>query len=109
MIASRGAHRFFFFFFFAHTRRYGADPSLPTVGLHRSQAALEPARIFFVGASATSISILKNIVLPAIGYFTILDPAFVSPEDAGKTESVQGCLPAVRTLPLLMFHCVRAY
>lgn len=48
------------------------------------QAALESARILVVSASATATSILKNLVLPGIGHFTLLDPANASPADAGN-------------------------
>jgi amyloid beta precursor protein binding protein 1 len=54
------------------------------------QAALESARILVVSASATSTSILKNLVLPGIGHFTILDSAIVSPEDAGNNFFLEG-------------------
>jgi amyloid beta precursor protein binding protein 1 len=37
-----------------------------------------------IGATATSTSILKNLVLPGIGHFTILDPSVVSGEDVGN-------------------------
>lgn len=43
-----------------------------------------------VSGSATSTSILKNLVLPGIGYFTILDDAKVSPEDAGNNFFLEG-------------------
>ena len=48
------------------------------------QAALEESRILVISGTATSTSILKNLVLPGIGHFTILDDARVSPEDAGN-------------------------
>lgn len=37
-----------------------------------------------IGATATSTSILKNLVLPGIGHFTILDPNVVTGEDVGN-------------------------
>jgi NEDD8-activating enzyme E1 regulatory subunit len=37
-----------------------------------------------IGASATSTSLLKNLVLPGIGHFTILDPNITTPEDVGN-------------------------
>jgi molybdopterin/thiamine biosynthesis adenylyltransferase len=37
-----------------------------------------------IGASATSTSLLKNLVLPGIGHFTILDPNDTKPEDVGN-------------------------
>lgn len=48
------------------------------------QAALESARILVVSSSATSTSILKNLVLPGIGHFSILDSAITTPADAGN-------------------------
>jgi NEDD8-activating enzyme E1 regulatory subunit len=37
-----------------------------------------------IGATATSTSLLKNLVLPGIGHFTILDPNITTPEDVGN-------------------------
>jgi NEDD8-activating enzyme E1 regulatory subunit len=54
------------------------------------QAALESARILVLGASATSTSILKNLVLPGIGHFTIIDHLPVSPADAGNNFFLEG-------------------
>jgi len=54
------------------------------------QAALENARILVISASATSTSILKNLVLPGIGHFTILDDQKVTPEDAGNNFFLEG-------------------
>lgn len=54
------------------------------------QAALESARILVLGASATSTSILKNLVLPGIGHFTVLDHGTVSPADAGNNFFLEG-------------------
>jgi amyloid beta precursor protein binding protein 1 len=48
------------------------------------QAALEGARLLVVGATATSTSLLKNLVLPGIGHFTIADPNIATPEDVGN-------------------------
>lgn len=54
------------------------------------QAALEDSRILVLSASATSTSILKNLVLPGIGHFTILDHRLVTPEDAGNNFFLEG-------------------
>ena len=54
------------------------------------QAALEHSRILVLSASATSTSVLKNLVLPGIGHFTILDHSIVTPEDAGNNFFLQG-------------------
>lgn len=47
------------------------------------QSALESAHILVLGASPTSTSILKNLVLPGIGAFTILDDGTVTARDLG--------------------------
>jgi len=54
------------------------------------QSALESARVLVIGASATATSILKNLVLPGIGHFTLLDHAVVSPGDAGNNFFFEG-------------------
>ena len=54
------------------------------------QDALESAHILVISASATSTSVLKNLVLPGIGKFTILDPSNVTPEDAGNNFFLEG-------------------
>ena len=54
------------------------------------QNALESAHILVISASATSTSVLKNLVLPGIGKFTILDSANVTPEDAGNNFFLEG-------------------
>ncbi|KAH9855531.1 hypothetical protein C2E23DRAFT_723950 [Lenzites betulinus] len=63
------------------TRRY--DRQL-RIWAASGQAALESARILLVSSSATSTSILKNLVLPGIGHFSILDAAITTPADAGN-------------------------
>ena len=42
------------------------------------QAALERASVCLVNAEAVGTEILKSLVLPGLGNFTILDPALVS-------------------------------
>ena len=54
------------------------------------QAALESAHILVISASATSTSVLKNLVLPGVGKFTILDSSKVTPEDAGNNFFLEG-------------------
>ena len=48
------------------------------------QAALESSRILATSGSATSTSVLKNLVLPGVGHFTILDATPTTPADAGN-------------------------
>jgi amyloid beta precursor protein binding protein 1 len=43
-----------------------------------------------IGGSATATSVLKNLVLPGIGHFTILDSENVSPHDAGNNFFLDG-------------------
>lgn len=47
------------------------------------QAALESARIALFGATATGCEALKNLVLPGIGSFTVIDDATVAEADCG--------------------------
>jgi NEDD8-activating enzyme E1 regulatory subunit len=54
------------------------------------QSALESARVLVLSASATSTSILKNLVLPGVGHFSIIDHRTVSPEDAGNNFFLDG-------------------
>ena len=54
------------------------------------QSALESARVLVIGASATTTSILKNLVLPGIGHITLLDHVTVSPADAGNNFFFEG-------------------
>jgi len=54
------------------------------------QSALESSRLLVISGSATSTSILKNLVLPGVGHFTILDHENVSPEDAGNNFFLEG-------------------
>ncbi|KAI0290928.1 hypothetical protein B0F90DRAFT_1782013 [Multifurca ochricompacta] len=69
------------------TRRYDRQLRLWAA---TGQSALESARVLVIGASATATSILKNLVLPGIGHFTLLDHATVSPADAGNNFFLQG-------------------
>ena len=54
------------------------------------QSALESARVLVIGSTATATSILKNLVLPGIGHFTLLDHRNVSPADAGNNFFFEG-------------------
>ncbi|KAI0827220.1 hypothetical protein BC628DRAFT_1318861 [Trametes gibbosa] len=85
------------------TRRY--DRQL-RIWAASGQAALESSRILLVSSSATSTSILKNLVLPGIGHFSILDSTITTPADAGNnfflnaSESI-GKPRAQEAVPLL--------
>ncbi|OSD07684.1 hypothetical protein PYCCODRAFT_1380781 [Trametes coccinea BRFM310] len=63
------------------TRRY--DRQL-RIWAASGQAALESSRVLVLSSSATSTSILKNLVLPGIGHFSILDATVTTPADAGN-------------------------
>ncbi|KII85547.1 hypothetical protein PLICRDRAFT_145326 [Plicaturopsis crispa FD-325 SS-3] len=72
----------------AKTRRYDRQLRLWAA---TGQSRLESARILLVSASATSTQVLKNLVLPGIGHFTILDDArVVDPADAGNNFFLDG-------------------
>ncbi|XP_012515914.1 PREDICTED: NEDD8-activating enzyme E1 regulatory subunit [Propithecus coquereli] len=59
------------------------DRQLRLWGDH-GQEALESAHVCLINATATGTEILKNLVLPGIGSFTIIDGNQVSGEDAGN-------------------------
>jgi len=62
-------------------KRY--DRQLRLWGDH-GQSALERAQVCVINATATATEVLKNIVLPGVGKFTILDDQKLSQEDAGN-------------------------
>lgn len=45
---------------------------------------MEGARLLVIGATATSTSLLKNLVLPGVGHFTLLDPHKTTHQDVGN-------------------------
>ncbi|XP_058942089.2 NEDD8-activating enzyme E1 regulatory subunit-like [Pocillopora verrucosa] len=59
------------------------DRQLRLWGDH-GQEALEGAKICLINASATGTEILKNLILPGIGSFTIVDGEKVTGEDVGN-------------------------
>ncbi|TDL20256.1 hypothetical protein BD410DRAFT_772863 [Rickenella mellea] len=69
------------------TRRYDRQLRLWAA---TGQSSLESARILVCSGSATSTSVLKNLVLPGVGHFTILDAHVVTPEDAGNNFFLEG-------------------
>ncbi|GBE84542.1 hypothetical protein SCP_0605210 [Sparassis crispa] len=69
------------------TRRYDRQLRLWAAS---GQSALESSRILVISASATSTAILKNLVLPGVGHFALLDPAVVSRADAGNNFFLNG-------------------
>jgi len=65
----------------AKAKRY--DRQLRLWGDH-GQVALEKARVCMIGATATATEILKSLVLPGVGCFTIIDGKEVTQEDIGN-------------------------
>eukprot|EP00095_Tigriopus_kingsejongensis_P000691 snap_masked-scaffold58_size443543-processed-gene-1.8 protein:Tk00691 transcript:snap_masked-scaffold58_size443543-processed-gene-1.8-mRNA-1 annotation:"nedd8-activating enzyme e1 regulatory subunit" len=63
------------------TRRY--DRQLRLWGDH-GQTALEAAKLCLIHAGATGSEVLKSLVLPGVGAFTIVDGQRVSGEDVGN-------------------------
>ena len=59
------------------------DRQLRLWGDH-GQESLEKSHVCLINASATGTEILKNLVLPGIGAFTILDSCTVTEEDLGN-------------------------
>ena len=73
-----------------HTQRYDRQLRLWNKS---GQSSLEAAHVLVVGASSLSSHILKNLVLPGLGSFTVCDDARVSPDDVAsnfflETDSV---------------------
>uniref|UniRef100_A0A8C5J9G2 NEDD8 activating enzyme E1 subunit 1 n=1 Tax=Junco hyemalis TaxID=40217 RepID=A0A8C5J9G2_JUNHY len=64
------------------------DRQLRLWGDH-GQEALESAHVCVINATATGTEILKNLVLPGIGSFTIVDGNRVSGEDVGNNFFLQ--------------------
>lgn len=85
---------------------HNIDLDLVRLWAASGQSALESSRILVLSSSATATSILKNLVLPGIGHFTLLDPAITTTADAGNNffinaqESI-GKPRAAEALPLL--------
>ncbi|KAF3686539.1 NEDD8-activating enzyme E1 regulatory subunit APP-BP1 Amyloid protein-binding protein 1 [Channa argus] len=65
------------------TKEQKYDRQLRLWGDH-GQEALENAHVCLINATATGTEILKNLVLPGIGAFTIVDGHTVSGEDVGN-------------------------
>ncbi|XP_030438152.1 NEDD8-activating enzyme E1 regulatory subunit isoform X3 [Gopherus evgoodei] len=66
------------------------DRQLRLWGDH-GQEALEAAHVCVINATATGTEILKNLVLPGIGSFTIVDGNQVTGEDVGNNFFLQRC------------------
>ena len=48
------------------------------------QNLLNESRILLIGASGSGSETLKNLILPRIKHFTIVDPAMISKRDLGQ-------------------------
>ncbi|PWN43265.1 hypothetical protein IE81DRAFT_288928, partial [Ceraceosorus guamensis] len=64
----------------AHTQRYDRQLRL---WASSGQRSLESSNILCVGSSSLACAILKNLILPGIGTFTIVDDARVTQADLG--------------------------
>ena len=80
------------------------DRQLRLWGDH-GQNALESSRICLINASATGTEILKNLVLPGVGTFTIIDSKRITQSDLGSnffvTSDVLGANRGKAALSLL--------
>lgn len=65
----------------AHTQRYDRQLRL---WASTGQASLETASVLLIGCTPEGCATLKNLVLPGLGSFTILDPRKVTPADKGS-------------------------
>ncbi|KIS66093.1 uncharacterized protein UMAG_05834 [Mycosarcoma maydis] len=70
----------------AHTQRYDRQLRL---WASSGQSSLEKSRILVIGASALSAQVLKNLVLPGIGSFVLLDDSIVDGADLGVNFFLQ--------------------
>ena len=59
------------------------DRQLRLWGDH-GQSSLEKSKVCLIGATATATEILKSLVLPGVGRFTIVDGKKVTAEDIGN-------------------------
>lgn len=65
----------------AHTQRYDRQLRL---WASSGQASLESAHVLLIGASHLGAQVLKNLILPGIGSFTVLDNQRVGRNDIGN-------------------------
>uniref|UniRef100_T1H6I6 THIF-type NAD/FAD binding fold domain-containing protein n=1 Tax=Megaselia scalaris TaxID=36166 RepID=T1H6I6_MEGSC len=71
-----------------HSKKY--DRQIRLWGEH-GQNSLERANICLVNATAVGCEVIKNLILPGIGSFTIIDPSIVTEEDLGIGASKSEC------------------
>lgn len=77
----------------AHSQRYDRQLRL---WASSGQASLEKANVLVIGACALSGQILKNLVLPGIGSFTLADDVLVHRADMGVNFFLQPGESALR-------------
>ncbi|CAO1636143.1 unnamed protein product [Sympodiomycopsis kandeliae] len=70
----------------AHTQRYDRQLRL---WASSGQASLESARVLLIGATHLGAQVMKNLILPGIGSFTVLDGQIVGPNDVGNNFFVE--------------------
>lgn len=70
----------------AHTQRYDRQLRL---WASSGQKSLESAHVLCIGGSYLSACVLKNLVLPGIGAFTILDGQNVTDFDVGNNFFIE--------------------
>ena len=92
-------------------KRY--DRQLRLWGSH-GQAALEAAHVCLINATATGTEILKNLVLPGVGSFTVVDKAKVGTQEIGNNfftslEDVGGSRARSTIRLLLKLNDVKGY
>lgn len=66
------------------------DRQLRLWGIH-GQRRLASMRVMVLGSSVAATETLRNLVLPGIGHFTIVDDALVSTEDLGRNFFLEEC------------------
>lgn len=64
----------------AHQQKYDRQLRLWAAA---GQSALEHAHVLVINGNGTAASTLKNLVLPGIGHFTVLDPKITDAADVG--------------------------
>lgn len=69
-----------------HTQRYDRQLRLWNSS---GQSSLEGARVLVLGASSLAAQLLKCLVLPGVGAFTVCDDAVASEEDVGANFFLQ--------------------
>ena len=70
------------------------------------QNSLEKSKVCLIGATATATEILKSLVLPGVGRFTIVDGKKVTAEDIGNNFFLEkGKIIGMNILYYLVRNC----